>query len=433
MCGADVVPSAIAVTASGSSPRVRSGLNRDRRLGLEPGIISACAERTRSPAAASQQRRDHLRVCGADGVSQSTQTAGSGSSPRVRSGQTAGDSRFRCPGIISACAERTNPPLGLRGRSWDHLRVCGADGALCAFDVAGLGSSPRVRSGLRDPIQFVAELGIISACAERTYPSMSSLAWCPDHLRVCGADCLPRPLVEASMGSSPRVRSGPRICCYWRARTRIISACAERTVRCPSWTGEGRDHLRVCGADCSLSVLDGGRSGSSPRVRSGHRGIVPHAGVGGIISACAERTVDDGFPEWMIGDHLRVCGADEIDSAALVRELGSSPRVRSGLDVLSSARRVGGIISACAERTWWWASRRSPGWDHLRVCGADYSADFPTFLFRGSSPRVRSGQDRSRHRRGRMGIISACAERTESFTSIGEISGDHLRVCGADL
>ena len=123
--------------------------------------------------------------------------------------------------------------------------------------------------------------------------------------------------------------------------------------------GEGviGDHLRVCGADERHSLVVEVREGSSPRVRSGHGVDGLEHGVGGIISACAERTIR--YPEWIRvrTDHLRVCGADlhhPIDPAG---HAGSSPRVRSGRDRIPIILVYIGIISACAERTRRWSSQ----------------------------------------------------------------------------
>ena len=113
-----------------------------------------------------------------------------GSSPRVRSRlcKHVGDmQRF---GIISACAEQTPARRLQRRVPGDHLRVCGADWTsfIALRDV--LGSSPRVRSRLLQPIDSGAQIGIISACAEQTrFPSVV-LFFTTDHLRVCGADWL---------------------------------------------------------------------------------------------------------------------------------------------------------------------------------------------------------------------------------------------------
>ena len=71
---------------------------------------------------------------------------------------------------------------------WDHLRVCGADYRNIHSFTDPVGSSPRVRSGLLADRARVRALGIISACAERTWRMRSVTCLSRDHLRVCGAD-----------------------------------------------------------------------------------------------------------------------------------------------------------------------------------------------------------------------------------------------------
>ena len=77
-----------------------------------------------------------------------------------------------------------------------------------------------------------------------------------DHLRVCGADDRSRLSAIRRMGSSPRVRSGQPP--HWRPRfpRGIISACAERTIAALQVADKTKDHLRVCGADPTVSVFD---------------------------------------------------------------------------------------------------------------------------------------------------------------------------------
>ena len=162
-------------------------------------------------------------------------------------------------------------------------------------------------------------------------------------------------VIVKGAGSSPRVRSGRRpVCRFWRRR-RIISACAERTSLARSLSSSRWDHLRVCGADAVVSVVAAPGQGSSPRVRSGLRHGVVALDVAGIISACAERTFKDFQQPRPSRDHLRVCGADLVETGDLPTPWGSSPRVRSGLPHRRDRRPVEqprlGIISACAERT----------------------------------------------------------------------------------
>ena len=70
--------------------------------------------------------------------------------------------------------------------------------------------------------------------------------------------------------------------------------------------------------------------GSPPRVRSRLSGAL--IAIGG-------------------GDHLRVCGADNVTPQPLVPPVGSPPRVRSRHRADRPRWRVGWITSACAEQT----------------------------------------------------------------------------------
>ena len=194
---------------TGSSPRVRSRPHAMIIVNSGVGIISACAEQTEELAVIVPIPEDHLRVCGADARETMRVVNETGSSPRVRSRRrgTHGDSAH--PGIISACAEQTTNRWQGVYQPWDHLRVCGADtdNGDGTWDIQG--SSPRVRSRRSCRYWCWFRRGIISACAEQT-PSLCMIpttTW--DHLRVCGADDTLTLELRALPGSSPRVRSRP--------------------------------------------------------------------------------------------------------------------------------------------------------------------------------------------------------------------------------
>ena len=356
--------------------------------------------------------RDHLRVCGADGALAPASHGDAGSPPRVRSRQHRGATHPRPQRITSACAEQTSWPRWSWRCARDHLRVCGADfRGGWPVHLRG-GSPPRVRS--RPDYASLADQrpGITSACAEQTSTSTTPSFQVWDHLRVCGADHA-TPLGDG----------------YYEG---ITSACAEQTTtpRCGSdavW-----DHLRVCGADPMLARLTPLASGSPPRVRSRHPDDVPDVQQVGITSACAEQTLAtmDELSEG--GDHLRVCGADREPEDYRGEHPGSPPRVRSRPRHLQALRVARGITSACAEQTGTPAGTCGRREDHLRVCGADAFDDEIPHRRRGSPPRVRSRR-RQPHQPGRpAGITSACAEQTGSFGSRPMSIRDHLRVCGAD-
>ena len=147
-----------------------------------------------------------------------------------------------------------------------------------------------MRSGLSDEGQVSAVYGIISACAERSVRQRAEpLVWW-DHLRVCGAVSSIVILRSRRMGSSPRVRSGPLHPFAWNLPLGIISACAERSLLLIIKASINRDHLRVCGAVGIAGHAQGFELGSSPRVRSGLHAEIWLFHPAGIISACAERS-----------------------------------------------------------------------------------------------------------------------------------------------
>ena len=112
------------------------------------------------------------------------------------------------------------------------------------------------------------------------------------------------------------------------------------------------------------------------------------------------------------GDHLRVCGADDLIAANTITGDGSPPRVRSRLRVPRREDRQRRITSACAEQTSSLWRTCFSCWDHLRVCGADATRCCCATRTRGSPPRVRSRRKALPEDNLNVGITSACAEQT---------------------
>ena len=113
-------------------------------------------------------------------------------------------------------------------------------------------------------------------------------------------------------------------------------------------------------------------------------------------------------------------------------DAGSSPRVRSRPVPTPCRGTLRGIISACAEQTLSDPFVVTLSGDHLRVCGADDASACVYLRKRGSSPRVRSRPAHHQAPAGAPGIISACAEQTGWRDCPPFRTRDHLRVCGAD-
>ena len=212
---------------------MRSRLTSCGGFFIAHGIISACAEQTRPRGSSWRPRRDHLRVCGADEVDLFEAMCHQGSSPRVRSRPRQRYHGRAGTGIISACAEQTRRPEHALSNIRDHLRVCGADKDADMANRLSAGSSPRVRSRPVKAGGACFGVRIISACAEQTTRTRNISARTTDHLRVCGADRHRHPQIEDELGSSPRVRSRLEPLTAHAVIRRIISACAEQTVRQP--------------------------------------------------------------------------------------------------------------------------------------------------------------------------------------------------------
>ena len=191
----------------GSPPRVRSRPWPDSLTRRTVGITSACAEQTRPTITRRNLTWDHLRVCGADGRHWVGTPAARGSPPRVRSRRVCVAQSRKRGGITSACAEQTARACGNAPTSGDHLRVCGADATAVDNCVPGDGSPPRVRSRLPDPTKISRSCRITSACAEQTPRPQACNVWKRDHLRVCGADGIEKRMGRRDRGSPPRVRS----------------------------------------------------------------------------------------------------------------------------------------------------------------------------------------------------------------------------------
>ena len=168
MCGADQSLGLAFADARGSPPRVRSRQVHVTRAIPCDGITSACAEQTSQANSSGTASRDHLRVCGADLVRPTPHDRNWGSPPRVRSRLEYFAGVNEVHGITSACAEQTTLSVMELVEKRDHLRVCGADTIPMHDTYDNVGSPPRVRSRHRDHVVHDSVIGITSACAEQT-------------------------------------------------------------------------------------------------------------------------------------------------------------------------------------------------------------------------------------------------------------------------
>ena len=128
------------------------------------------------------------------------------------------------------------------------------------------------------------------------------------HPRVCGENRFPPDVLRRCLGSSPRVRGKPSLQFRWNRLGGLIPACAGKTTGIPVRHPTQRAHPRVCGENCLERTYITMYNGSSPRVRGKHRDGDLCRYCGGLIPACAGKTFYSMINRAAFGAHPRVCG-----------------------------------------------------------------------------------------------------------------------------
>ena len=91
---------------------------------------------------------------------------------------------------------------------------------------------------------------------------------------------------------------------------------------------------------------------------------------------------------------------------------GSSPRVRGKLKDIDQLMRIGGLIPACAGKTVHVFKSGTASGAHPRVCGENIGQMLGDELCEGSSPRVRGKRARFARLKILARLIPACAGKT---------------------
>ena len=168
---------------------------------------------------------------------------------------------------------------------------------------------------------------------------------------MCGENKVSAILSSDTAGSSPRVRGKLSASQLLRAGARLIPACAGKTGRCGRGAHRAEAHPRVCGENCYSRHVGEDDSGSSPRVRGKPRGWYAAPRPPRLIPACAGKTESRKRPARRTAAHPRVCGENEVDERVGMIAEGSSPRVRGKLNPDRAPGRRLGLIPACAGKT----------------------------------------------------------------------------------
>ena len=113
------------------------------------GLIPACAGKTRHGLESWSAAQAHPRVCGENRSCSAVPLTKRGSSPRVRGKRDISVHEVTVPGLIPACAGKTRTTPARCTPPPAHPRVCGENDDACRSLCIAFGSSPRVRGKRR--------------------------------------------------------------------------------------------------------------------------------------------------------------------------------------------------------------------------------------------------------------------------------------------
>ena len=210
-----------------------------------------------------------------------------------------------------------------------------------------------------------------------------------DHPRVCGEKSMLCRSANSATGSPPRMRGKGQSAAGYSSRPGITPAYAGKRGRGCRGRGGNWDHPRVCGEKAArrAAVLKG--LGSPPRMRGKGKKVVATNDYLRITPAYAGKRSSRYGKGVRRGDHPRVCG-EKADCAPFAEfEMGSPPRMRGKVGQSGAAKRRGGITPAYAGKREPLLSDLMTGWDHPRVCGEKSRSMFASRKASGSPPRMR--------------------------------------------
>ena len=251
----------------GSSPRMRGKRPEHRGPNGRGRIIPAHAGQTPPSAPSCRRRPDHPRACGANSIRHPFAVTALGSSPRMRGKQRPVAPKRVAVRIIPAHAGQTDLPYGRAIESTDHPRACGANAHQRGGQHAQTGSSPRMRGKLFGTPDTWNHPRIIPAHAGQTHRQTIRDSSRADHPRACGANQLRQSRYSPPGGSSPRMRGKRFVPWDTQPILRIIPAHAGQTRNACMNGPAFSDHPRACGANSGSRLPSTSTSGSSPRMR----------------------------------------------------------------------------------------------------------------------------------------------------------------------
>ena len=326
---------------------------------------------------------------GEKGTRRSHGMAVPGSPPRGRGKATGIEVPVSAERITPAWAGKRLSCSGMPRPAWDHPRVGGEKPSSVSRVSAKPGSPPRGRGKDVDRADVPEGVGITPAWAGKS-PRL--------HQR-------PAP----SRGSPPRGRGKGRRRLPGKRRPGITPAWAGKSVADVAAVVGARDHPRVGGEKFEDSDTLQTAKGSPPRGRGKVQGDGETEDSLGITPAWAGKSPLRP-PGWArSGDHPRVGGEKLMLTAAELSPPGSPPRGRGKVVALQTRTPSAGITPAWAGKRGAGGDRGRDGRDHPRVGGEKANTAVGPIAGKGSPPRGRGKDHRSRPHLFSCGITPAWA------------------------
>ena len=312
----------------------------------------------------------------------------------------------------------------------DHPRGCGENPLPVCLLQALIGSPPRMRGKRVIPRIRWMYIRITPADAGKTLSAGIGGFLRRDHPRGCGENPIPMQPPSGRRGSPPRMRGKHPTQTPCTARARITPADAGKTILRHFRRFGSRDHPRGCGENRCSPPHSVPPAGSPPRMRGKRCGQNLLRCSPGITPADAGKTSDMPTYAPQHRDHPRGCGENQAWSVSWAAAWGSPPRMRGKLSIKTLITLAQRITPADAGKTVGLINGRLSSEDHPRGCGENSYINNYQQIQKGSPPRMRGKPIFFLCFTTEFGITPADAGKTNSNGNGFGQDGDHPRGCG---
>ncbi len=209
----------------------------------------------------------HPRACGEQTPLDSSQSHGSGSSPRMRGTGRAGRGRDEKARFIPAHAGNSRKSSLMETLNPVHPRACGEQFTSPPSSRDKNGSSPRMRGTVGDVKRPPDRPRFIPAHAGNRPLPRAGYPQIPVHPRACGEQLPATARYDHGLGSSPRMRGTAGWDWHGWLALRFIPAHAGNSSASGCGESDRSVHPRACGEQLQKHTVHKQDRGSSPRMR----------------------------------------------------------------------------------------------------------------------------------------------------------------------